>query len=164
MTLRARMLTHIAAGLACTSGFCWAQADGLTHDPFARPAFLKATPPPAAQARNNVGRGALPEPVWQPALTAVMMAGPKSLVNVDGTILRIGEAINGHQLVEVHEETAVFVRNRKRVTLTLRGMELGAEVASPRKDNRATTGRPDAPLKQDSPPKSVDRGTAERRD
>lgn len=166
MTLRSRMLTYIAAGLACTPGFGWAQADALKHDPFARPAFLKATPPPAAQPRDNagVGKGALPEPAWKPELAAVMVAGPKSAVSIDGAIVRIGEEINGHRLVEVHEHTAVFVKNRKRVTLSLRDMELVPAAPPARKDERATPGRPDAPPKQDAPPKPDDRGTAERRD
>lgn len=160
MTLRSRMLAHIAAGLACTPGFGWAQADALKHDPFARPAFLKATPPAAAQARDHAGagKGALPEPEWKPELAAVMVAGPKSVVSIDGAMVRIGEEINGHRLVEVHEQTAVFVKNRKRVTLSLRAMEPAPEAPPAKKDERATTARPDAP------PKPDDRGTAERRD
>lgn len=175
MTLRSRLLVYMAAGLACTPGFGWAQADALKHDPFARPAFLKAMPPPAAQSRDNagVGKGALPEPVWKPELAAVVVAGPKSMVSIDGTIVRIGEEINGYRLVEVHEQTAVFVKNRKRVILWLRGMQPAPEAAAARKDERATTARPDAPPKtgrpdalpkQDAPSKADDRGTAERRD
>lgn len=146
MTRRSRMLAHIAAGLACTPGFGWAQADALKHDPFARPVFLKA-PPPAAQPQDHVGKAALPEPAWKPELAAVMVAGPKSAVSIDGAIVRIGEEINGHRLVEVHEQTAVFVKNRKRVTLSLRDMELVPAAPPARKDERATTARPDAPPK-----------------
>ena len=166
MTLRSRMLKHIAAGLACMPGFGWAQADALKHDPFARPALLKATPPPGAQSGDNVGvgKGALPEAAWKPELAAVMVAGPKSLVSIDGAIVRIGEEINGHRLVEVHEQTAVFVKNGKKVTLSLRGMQLAPEAPPARKDERAAPARPDAPAKQDAPPKPDDRGTAERRD
>lgn len=166
---RSRVLVYIAAGLACTPGFGWAQADALKHDPFARPAVLKATPPPAAQPRDNagVGKGALPEPAWKPELAAVMVAGPKSAVSINGAIVRIGEEIDGHRLVEVHEQTAVFVKNRKRVTLSLRGMEMAPEAPPAGKGERATTARPDAPPKTerpDAPPKADDRGTAQRRD
>ena len=121
MRLRSRMLLHIAAGLACAPGSGLAQAEAMKHDPFARPAFLRAAPPP-----NNagVGKAMLPEAAWKPELAAVMVAGPKSAVNIDGTIIRLGEEINGHRLVEVHEQSAVFVKHRKRVTLSLRVMRL----------------------------------------
>ena len=160
MTLRSRVLVYLAAGLACTPGFGWAQADALNHDPFAPPAFLTAPPLTAAPARGNagVGKGALPEPAWKPELTAVMVAGPKSVVSIDGKIVRLGEEIDGHRLVEVHEQTAVFVKDRKRVTLSLRDMKLVPDGPPAKKDEPATTARPDAP------PKPDDRGTAERRD
>ena len=155
MTLRSHMLAHIAAGLACTPGLGWAQADALKHDPFARPALLKAMPPLAAQPGDNAGagKGVLPERAWKPELAAVMVAGAKSAVSIDGAIVRIGEEINGHRLVEVHEQSAVFVKNRNRVTLSLRGMQLLPPGPPARKDGRATPERPDAPPKQDAPPK-----------
>ena len=156
MTLRSRILAphgsrvlvYIAAGLACTPGSGWAQAGALKHDPFARPAFLKATPQ-AAQPGGNAGAGigALPEPAWKPELAAVMVAGPQSAVSIDGRIVRIGEEINGHRLVEVHEQSAVFVKNRKRVTLSLRGLHLVPESPPARKDGPTTATRPDAPPK-----------------
>jgi hypothetical protein len=147
MMLRSRMLAHIAAaGLVFAPGLGWTQAGALTHDPFARPAVLKA-PPPSAQSRDNggAGKGTMSEPAWKPELAAVMVAGPKSAVSIDGKIVRIGEEIDGHRLVEVHEQSAVFVRNRKKVTLSLRGLQL-VPGAPP-----ATTARPDAPPKQDAP-------------
>lgn len=163
---RPRVLVYVAAGLACMPGSGWAQADALKNDPFARPAFLKAAPLSAAQQRDNagMGKGALPEPVWKPELEAVIVAGLKSAVSIDGTIVRMGEEINGHRLVEVHERTAVFVKDRKRVTLSLRGLQPAPEPATPRKGDRARAALPDTGSKQDAPPKPDDRGTAERRD
>jgi hypothetical protein len=70
-----------------------------------------------------------------------MLAGPKSVVSIDGRIVRIGDEIDGHRLIEVHEQTAVFVRNRKKVTLTLRGTELVPGAAPATKDERATAER-----------------------
>lgn len=136
MTRGSRMLLHVAAALACAPGSGWAQA-ALRHDPFARPAFTKLAPPPGNPA---AGKAATPEAPWKPELAAVMVAGPRSAVNVEGTIVRIGEEINGHRLVEVHEQTAVFVKDRKRVTLSLRGMQWVPEA-------------PPAPPKQAAPPK-----------
>jgi hypothetical protein len=132
MTLRPRVLVYLAAVLACVPGFGWAQADALRHDPFTRPTFLKVPPPRAAPPRDGaaVGRAALPEPAWKPELAAVMLAGPKSAVSIDGTLVRIGDEINGHRLIEVRDQTAVFVKNGKRVTLSLRGTQ-PAPVAPP---------------------------------
>jgi hypothetical protein len=91
-----------------------------------------------------------------------MVAGPKSAVSIDGTIVRIGEVINGHRLVEVHEQTATFVKNRKRVTLSLRAMEAAPAAASTRKDERAAPARADTQTRQDAPANADDRVTAER--
>ena len=135
MMLPPRVLVYLAAGLACMPGFGWAQADALKHDPFARPVFRKAPPPGAQPGVAGVGTSALPEPSWKPELAAVMLAGPKSVVSIDGTLVRIGDEINGHRLVEVHERTAVFVKNRKRVTLSLRGTEPAPGAAAATKEN-----------------------------
>lgn len=132
MSARLRRLLYLSAGLVCLSGLAPAQADGLKHDPFTRP-----VPAP------RPGPGApVPESVWKPELRAIMVAGPNSIVNVAGALVRIGEQINGYRLVEVHEETAVFVNNKKTVTLWLRGIE---------------------PLRN-PPPSQDDRGVAQRRD
>jgi hypothetical protein len=163
MTLRMRMLGHIGAALACIPACSWAQADALKHDPFARPALSKPAQP-AVQPRDagNVGRGGPPERVWKPELTAVVVAGPRSMVSIDGTVLHIGEEIDGHRLVEVHEHGAVFIKNRKRVTLTLAGMRDPGAPAM--KDERVGPDRPEAAQKQDGQPKVDARGTPERRD
>ncbi len=150
MTHRSRVLVYLAAALACGSGSGWAQADPLKHDPFARPALRKATPPPLALQRDGGGGiAASLERAWKPELAAVMVAGSKSAVSIDGTMVRIGELIDGHRLVEVHEQTATFVKNRKRVTLTLRAME--------------ATGAP-AARKDESTPAQPASGKADERD
>ena len=161
MNARLRSVLHLSAGLACLPGLAQAQADGLKHDPFVRP-MLAARPASASPA--NAVNALLPELAWKPELAAVMLAGPKSAVSIDGTMVRIGEEINGHRLVEVHEQTAVFVKHGKKVTLSLRSLQRVPEPPPARKDESATPARPGAPPKQDSPPKSDDRATADRRD
>lgn len=147
MSARLRRLLYLSAGLVCLSGLAPAQADGLKHDPFTLP-VPAPRPEPGAP---------LPESVWKPELRAIMVAGPKSIVNVAGTLVRIGEQINGYRLVEVHEETAVFVNNKKRVTLWLRGIE-PLRNPPPSQDDRGTNERRDALPSQD------DRGVAQWRD
>ena len=156
MSARLRRVLYLSAGLLCLPGLVPAQADGLKHDPFARP-VLAPRPAPAAPVPGDSVRAPVPEPVWKPELRAVMVAGPKSIVNVAGVLVRIGEQIDGYRLVEVHEETAVFVNNKKRVTLSLRGIE-PLRNPPPRQDDREMKERRDAPPSQD------DRGVAQRRD
>lgn len=156
MSARLRRVLYLSAGLLCLPGLAPAQADGLKHDPFARP-VLAPRPAPAAPVPGDSVKAPVPEPVWKPELRAVMVAGPKSIVNVAGVLVRIGEQIDGYRLVEVHEETAVFVNNKKRVTLSLRGIE-PLRNPPPRQDDREMKERRDAPPSQD------DRGVAQRRD
>jgi len=155
MSARLRRVFHLSAVLVCLPGLAPAQADGLKHDPFVRPVL--APPAPAAPVPANTVKAPVPEPVWKPELRAIMVAGPKSIVNVAGALVRIGEQIDGYRLVEVHEETAVFVNNKKRVTLSLRGIE-PLRKPPPGPDDRGTNERRDAPPSQD------DRGVAQRRD
>ena len=153
MNARLHRFLYLAACLACVPEVAAAQADGLKHDPFARP-LLAPPPAAAASAPAYTARAPLPEPIWNPELRAIMLAGPKSIVDVGGTLVRIGEHINGYRLAEVHEETAVFVNDKKRVTLSLRATE---PLRPPRQDE------PDLKERRDLPPKD-DRGTNERRD
>ena len=163
MSARLRRVLHRSAWLVCLPGLAQAQADGLKHDPFARPVLIPR-PASAAPVPGDTVKAPVPEPVWKPELAAVMLAGPKSAVSIDGTIVRIGEEINGYRLVEVHEQTAVFVKNRKRVTLSLRGLQPVPESPPARKDESATLGHPGAPPNQGAPPKPGDRETTEPRD
>jgi hypothetical protein len=156
MNARSRRVLYISAGLFCLPGLAEAQADGLKHDPFARP-VLAARPASAAAVPGNSVKTRLPEPVWQPELRAIMMAGPKSMVNVAGVLVRIGDQINGYRLVEVHDETAVFVNNKKKVTLSLRGIE-------PMHNPPRRQDDPGLNPRRDLPPAHDDRGTNERRD
>jgi hypothetical protein len=169
MSARLRTVLYLSAGLLCLPGLAEAQADGLKHDPFARP-VLAPRPASVSSVPGNSVMAPVAEPAWKPELRAVMVAGPKSIVNVAGALVRIGEQINGYRLVEVHEETAVFVKNTKRVTLSLRGME---PLRPPRQDDRESKERRDLPPgkddrgtneRRDAPPRQDDRGVAQPRD
>lgn len=169
MSNRLRRILYLSAGLACLPGLAEAQAVGLKHDPFARP-VLAPRPASMASVPGNSVKAPVPDPVWRPELRAIMMAGPKSIVNVAGVLVRIGEQINGYRLVEVHEETAVFVNNKKRVTLSLPGIEPSHP---PTQEGRELKERRDLPPRQedpspnerrDAPPSQDDRGVAQPRD
>lgn len=90
-------------------------AGPLLHDPFARP--LLAVPGPNNPVTAKTGAEA--EVPWNPKLTAVMVAGKNSLVNLDGTIIGIGEEKDGYRLVQVRDREAVFNKGKKRIVLKM---------------------------------------------
>ena len=116
---------HLAA-LAMAVGFtalglpALGQSRALQHDPFVRPAvgLLPGNAPTAA----TPGRlKAAPEGKPKLNLQAVMVAGPQSIANVDGVMVRVGESINGYRLLEVAHRSAVFEKNGAKFTLGIGG-------------------------------------------
>jgi hypothetical protein len=89
-------------------------AEPLRHNLFARPTLAALAAAPADAAPVNV-----PTAAWNPRLTAVMVAGPASLANIDGTLLRIGEEVDGYRLLSVAEGEAVLYKNGQRYVLTM---------------------------------------------
>jgi hypothetical protein len=105
-----------ACMLAVPCAFTTAFATGtLRHDLFARP-------PLGAQASFNRTNGTdTAEPVasWNPKLTALLVAGRRSLADVQGTIITIGESVDGYRLLFVRDNAAVFVKDDQIVVLTM---------------------------------------------
>ncbi len=117
---RSLSLAFAAIVLAQYPGLARAQAAGLRHDVFGRPALENPQ-----HARTVPGQTDAVEdtaPPWNPELRAVIVAGRNSLANVDGALVRIGGEIDGYRLTEVREREAVFVKGKKRHTLALRGI------------------------------------------
>lgn len=85
-----------------------ATAEPLRHDPFARPFQLGSST--ASTDVNNPG---------SPRLIAVIVAGKKSLVNLNGTIIGIGEEKDGYRLLRVRDRKAIFKKGKKRVVLDM---------------------------------------------
>ncbi len=115
---RALFSFGLAAVLAGFPKSSFSQGEKLQHDPFARPALAglqhASRPGPA---RNGEPTAASTRRL---KLQAVMVAGPKSIANVDGTMVRIGDQIYGYRLVEVHERGAVFEKNKTRFAVSIR--------------------------------------------
>jgi len=111
------------AALACPGAGAVAQATpprALVHDPFDRSVvqelMREAAPPPAPPPAEPPPPSA---PVVTAELRAVMVRGARSLVNLGGTILGIGESAGGLRLVEVRERSAVFATDGGRVEVPL---------------------------------------------
>lgn len=120
------MIGRRLAALAVALGFtalalpALGQSRVLQHDPFVRPSvgLLPANVSTAAAA----GRvKAAPEGKPRLNLQAVMVAGPQSIANVDGVMVRVGESINGYRLLEVAHRSAVFEKNGAKFTLGIGG-------------------------------------------
>ena len=95
--------------LLCVSS---ASAQIRLRDPFEKPL---AAPLPVALPAAVV----VPEAVPQLTLRAVVSDGQKSLINVGGRILGLGEAIAGYTVVEVQERSAVLTKDGARLKLML---------------------------------------------
>ncbi len=89
----------------------------LRFDPFAQPGAQTAGPgrPGPAGAQR----------AWSPELRSTLVSGERSLVNLGGTILELGEEAHGYRLLEVREDQAVFERAGSEIVLKLMGEEGG---------------------------------------
>lgn len=75
------------------------------YDPFERPPFQAA--PEVAQGHHD----------WTPWLRATLVAGERSMANLGGVLLGLGEETHGYRLVEVNEWRAVFLKDGERIVL-----------------------------------------------
>lgn len=82
----------------------------LQHDVFRRPNLNAAVPQQPAQPQAEE---------WLPNLRAIVMAGERSLVLVERSVVEIGGAVDGYRLVGVTESTAIFARGGRRFELVL---------------------------------------------
>lgn len=88
-------------------------APRLRMDPFARPDL--AVKPSTGKAKLD---GAAVSK-WNPVLLSTLRADESSMVNVAGRILMLGEEIDGYELIEVKERSAVFEKAGKRYILEM---------------------------------------------
>jgi hypothetical protein len=95
-----------------------ATAEPLLHDPFARPFQIGSTPSTGANTPRN------------PKLIAVIVDGEKSLVNLNGTIIGIGEEKDGYRLIKVWDRKAIFKKRNKWVELEMSSLKPGNERGS----------------------------------
>lgn len=121
--------TASLAALAAAGAVAQATAPRkLAHDPFDRSVVqqllrqAESQSAAAASAMNGTGAAAAaaaPGPDRAAELRAVMAGGARPLVNLGGTILGIGDSVDGFRLVEVRERSAVFSRDGNRLELPL---------------------------------------------
>lgn len=84
----------------------------LSRDPFRTPdGYVPAT---AAEPGEPAGPRRLLD------VKAILLSGRKSLVNVGGRIVALGEEVDGYRLVAVRESEAVFSKGAERITVPVR--------------------------------------------
>ena len=104
--------------VATMSAFTFATAESseprveLLRNPFARPAL-------AELAVEGISVNDALTMEGNTELRAVLVAGPKSIVDFGGVILQIGESTNGYRLLEVGEGTATFSRKGEKIVFSL---------------------------------------------
>ncbi len=112
-----RTLVTAGIGLLVASGMSVAgESAPILHDPFEQPRLLESAPTPSTPVPADVPEVSI---AWSRKLRATAVAGPHSLVNVDGIILTLGEQLDGFTLVEVKERAARFEKGEAHRTLTM---------------------------------------------
>lgn len=91
------------------------QPHKLEYDPFS---YLEV---PKVKPTRNASTAVLEvkNHAWHPELRATIVAGAMSLANINGTVLRIGEELDGFTLTKVGNKTATFEKNQSRVILNM---------------------------------------------
>jgi hypothetical protein len=100
-------MKQLASALLALSLGSSAQAQPL-RDPFARPA-----PPPGAVAAGPQAIEATPQ------LRAIMYMPRRSLANINGQILAVGEWFGDHQLIKVEERAVTLMKRGEKSVLAL---------------------------------------------
>jgi hypothetical protein len=110
MSRSAMML--VLAALALQAG---ARVDAqVRRDPFARPAAAVLTP-----AADSAAASATAAPAAPPRLRAVLFEPGKSLVNIDGRILAVGDSFDDYRIAAIGERSATLIRRGIRSVIVL---------------------------------------------
>lgn len=112
------------AGIALIAAALWASGAAAAplqlRDPFVQPAPRSAPPPPPTAEAAAVAAAS----AWKPELRAIMYDQARSLVNVSGSVLAIGESVRGYRLVKVNERSVVMDKGGAAIKLTLDNREI----------------------------------------
>ena len=114
-------LALLAAALCAPCAPSGAAAPQRLRDPFERPAAPAAAPAPRVAAAADVA--AAPAP-WKPELRAILYDQARSLVNISGSVLAIGESVHGYRLAGIDERSATLVKGGATITLSLDKREI----------------------------------------
>lgn len=112
--MTSRLLFFLAGIFFSAPSLSWDDdAPRLRMDPFARPDL--AVKPATGKAKLDRDSGSN----WNPVLLSTLRADDSSMVNVAGSILMLGEELDGYKLIDVRERSAVFEKAGNRYILKM---------------------------------------------
>jgi pyruvate/2-oxoglutarate dehydrogenase complex dihydrolipoamide acyltransferase (E2) component len=119
-------LSLLAAALCALCALCapcGAATPQRLRDPFERPAAPAPAPRVAAADGTHADAAAATAtdaaPPWKPELRAILYDQARSLVNISGVVLAIGESVRGYRLASIDERSATLVKGGASIRLTL---------------------------------------------
>ncbi|MEE9339220.1 MAG: hypothetical protein V3U87_14170, partial [Methylococcaceae bacterium] len=86
----------------------------ILNDPFKKPTFTR---PSVKKSKTVIKKNR--QPSWEPRLLMTLRAEKKSMANIDGQLIQLGEKVNGYKLIKVDEREVVLVNHGKMTRLTL---------------------------------------------
>ena len=121
-----RALLLCLAGCSVLSTALGADAPATGHvrrDPFVMPAAFRSEVPPnpadVAGTPRPPGTPPAAPAAWAPHLRGLMVAGKRSMVDLEGVMLTVGDSVDGYRLIKVGEREAVFLKKGVQVVLRL---------------------------------------------
>jgi hypothetical protein len=115
----AALLAAALCAPCAPSGAAQQQQQQRLRDPFERPAAPVQATRVAAAVAADVATAADAAPPWKPELRAILYDQARSLVNISGIVLAIGESVHGYRLARVDERGATLVKGGTSIRLTL---------------------------------------------
>ena len=91
----------------------------VRRDPFARPAGALAAPAAGALGELGPALADPPAPPAPPRLRAIMYEPGKSLVNINGRILALGDSYDGYRIDAIDARSATLTRRGQRSVIVL---------------------------------------------
>lgn len=119
MTRAAPRLARMAAVAALLQSLAGGMARAVEapeaprHNPFQRPA---ATMQAAVTAD---GQAVAEDTTPRLLLKSMLLAGPDTVVSINGQLLRLGESVDGWRLLSARAGRAVLAKGRERIELTM---------------------------------------------
>lgn len=106
-------LRHLGLALLVLATGMARSADLPRQNPFVRPVTAQV----AAAAPN--GQAEAEDAAPKLLLKSMLLAGPDTVVSINGQLLRLGETIDGWRLVTARTGKAILSKGRERVELNL---------------------------------------------
>ena len=117
--------------LALLAAALCAPCDAATGQRLRAPGERPAAPAPASRTAAGAATDAAEvakaidaAPPWKPELRAIVYDQARSLVNISGAVLALGESVHGYRLARIDERSVTLVKGGASIKLTLDKKEI----------------------------------------